>query len=63
MQGIGYKETVDFLEGNTTREEREATLQTNTHRLAKRQRTRFRRYINDEKNHPKQGVVYKCYEL
>lgn len=59
MQWIGYKEVVWYLEWKYDIEEMERLLQLNTQRLAKRQRTRFRRYISDEKNNPKNGVTYK----
>jgi len=63
MQWIGYKETIEFLEWKITKEELIQKIQTNTHRLAKKQRTRFRRYINDAKNNPKKNVTYKVFEL
>lgn len=42
MQGLGYKEIVEFLDGNTTLEQATATLKRNTRRYAKRQLTWFR---------------------
>jgi tRNA dimethylallyltransferase len=63
MQWIGYKEVVWYLEWKYDTEEMERLLQLNTQRLAKRQRTRFRRYISDEKNNPKNGVTYKVWYL
>jgi tRNA A37 N6-isopentenylltransferase MiaA len=41
----------------------EKLLQLNTQRLAKRQRTWFRRYIADEKENPKKNVEYKVWYL
>jgi tRNA A37 N6-isopentenylltransferase MiaA len=41
----------------------ENLLQQNTQRLAKRQRTWFRRYIADEKENPKKNVKYKVWYL
>lgn len=41
MRGIGYKEIVDYLEGNTTYEEAVNILKRNTRRFAKRQFTWF----------------------
>ncbi|MCL2199500.1 MAG: tRNA (adenosine(37)-N6)-dimethylallyltransferase MiaA [Defluviitaleaceae bacterium] len=42
MQGIGYKETIQFLSGEATRDEAIAAIQQNTRRYAKRQETWFR---------------------
>ena len=44
MQGLGYKEVVDYLEGNSTKEEMIETIKRETRRYAKRQLTWFRRY-------------------
>lgn len=41
LQGIGYKEIIDYLEGKTTKEDAIDTLKTNTRRFAKRQFTWF----------------------
>lgn len=41
MQGIGYKEIIDFIEGNITMNEAVEILKTNTRRFAKRQFTWF----------------------
>ena len=46
MQGIGYKEIVDYLEGNIDLEETLNILKRNTRRFAKRQFTWFLRDIN-----------------
>jgi len=46
MQGIGYKEIVDYLEGNIELEETINILKRNTRRFAKRQFTWFLRDIN-----------------
>ena len=43
MQGIGYKEVLDFLEGKFTLEETKEIIKQNTRRYAKRQLTWFRR--------------------
>lgn len=43
MQGLGYKEVVDYLNGNMTREEMIDTLKQETRRYAKRQLTWFRK--------------------
>ena len=63
MQGIGYKEVVWYLEWKYDINEMEYLLQRNTQRLAKRQRTWFRRYIADEKENLKKGVTYKVWYL
>ncbi len=43
MQGIGYKETVSYLQGAGTREEAIAQIQTSTRHFAKRQLTWYRK--------------------
>lgn len=43
MKGLGYKEILDYLEGNTTLEEAVNILKQGTRRFAKRQLTWFRR--------------------
>ena len=63
MQGIWYKEVVWYLEWKYNIDEMENLLQQNTQRLAKRQRTWFRRYIADEKKNPKKNVKYKVWYL
>lgn len=63
MQGIGYKETVSYIDKQINIEGLKELLQKHTHHLAKKQRTRFRRYIADAKNNPKENVTYKVYEL
>jgi tRNA A37 N6-isopentenylltransferase MiaA len=45
MQGIGYKEVVDFLEKKYDYKDMESKIMITTHQLAKKQRSRFRRYI------------------
>lgn len=46
MQGLGYKEVVEFLNGNMSKEEMIDTIKMETRRYAKRQLTWFRRYEN-----------------
>ena len=46
MQGLGYKEVVDYLKGNTTKEEMIEKIKMETRRYAKRQLTWFRKYKN-----------------
>jgi tRNA dimethylallyltransferase len=43
MQGLGYKEILDYLDGNTTLEEAVYLLKRDTRHFAKRQMTWFRR--------------------
>jgi tRNA A37 N6-isopentenylltransferase MiaA len=63
MQGIGYKEVVGYLQGEYDKETMEELLKKNTHHLAKKQRTRFRRYVGEGKVTPKENVQYKVREL
>lgn len=63
MQGIGYKEVVDFLDGKSDMRGLEEALKVHTHQLAKKQRSRFRRYIAEGKQTPKQDVTYRLYSL
>lgn len=63
MQWIGYKEVVWYLQWQYDITEMENLLQQNTQRLAKRQRTWFRRYIADEKENSKKWVTYKVWYL
>lgn len=46
MQGLGYKEVVEFLKENCTEEEMIEKIKMETRRYAKRQLTWFRRYEN-----------------
>jgi tRNA dimethylallyltransferase len=59
MNTIGYKEIVGYLQGEYDLASAKELLKQNTHRLAKRQRTWFRKYLLDAKHQPKDGVVYK----
>ena len=43
MQGLGYKEVVEYLEGNATKEEMIEKIKMETRRYAKRQMTWFRK--------------------
>lgn len=63
MQWIWYKETIQYINWNYNLQELEEVLKKNTHHLAKKQRTRFRRYINESKNSPKENIKYKLYKL
>ena len=46
MQGLGYKETVQYLKGELTKEEMIDKIKQESRRYAKRQLTWFRRYKN-----------------
>lgn len=46
MQGLGYKEVVEYLEGQVTYEEMIEKIKTESRRYAKRQLTWFRKYEN-----------------
>jgi tRNA dimethylallyltransferase len=61
MQGIGYKEVIPLIRGECTQEKSEEQLRKNTHHLAKKQRTRFRRYIAEGKQSPKDNVEYEVF--
>ncbi len=63
LQGIGYKETVEYLQWEIDMHKLEENMKKATHHLAKKQRTRFRRYIIDEKTGPKERVTYKVWYL
>jgi len=63
MQWIGYKEIIGYLQWEYDREKTEELLKRNTHHLAKKQRTRFRRYVAEGKTSPKHNVTYKTYYL
>lgn len=63
MNGIGYKETVLHITWVYNKEKLEEELKKNTHYFAKKQRTRFKRYIIDANAQPKANVTYKLYQL
>lgn len=63
MQGIGYKQTVDFLLHHQDKQRLIDDLVLATCRYAKRQRTRLRRYIRDAATAPRPQVTYKMYSL
>lgn len=63
MQWIWYKETIQYINWNYNLQELEETLKKNTHHLAKKQRTRFRRYISEAKAMPRENITYKVYML
>ncbi len=63
MQGIGYKEVIDFLEWAYDFQTMENRIITATHQLAKKQRSRFRRYIAEWIQMPRENVTYKVRKL
>ena len=63
MQGIGYKEVVEFLEGKYDYQDMEDRIIVTTHQLAKKQRSRFRRYIAEGIQSPRENVTYKVWKL
>ena len=63
MQGIGYKEVVEFLEGKYDYQDMEDSIIVTTHQLAKKQRSRFRRYIAEGIQSPRENVTYKVWKL
>ncbi|GHW02732.1 tRNA dimethylallyltransferase [candidate division SR1 bacterium] len=63
MNGIGYKEVISYLHGLYNLEKMEEYLKRNTHHLAKKQRTRFRRYIAQGKINARENVRYRVWNL
>lgn len=63
MSWIWYKEIIWYLNWKYDMQSVEYVLKINTHQFAKRQRTRFRRYIKDMESNPQEKVVYKLYNL
>lgn len=63
MQGIGYKEVVEFLDGKYDQKEMEERIKITTHQLAKKQRSRFRRYMAEGIQSPRPNVTYKVWKL
>ncbi len=63
MEWIGYKEVMWYLQWEYDLDRAEELLKRNTHHYAKRQRSRFRRYIAEGKMKPKERVTYYLYQL
>lgn len=63
LQTIGYKEVIGYLHGEYNKDRMEELLKRNTHHLAKKQRTWFRRYIAEGIQSPKPWVSYQVFEL
>lgn len=63
MQWIGYKEVIWYIQWEYDYDTMEELLRKNTHYLAKKQRTRFRRYIAEWIQTPRENVEYKVYYI
>jgi tRNA dimethylallyltransferase len=63
MNGIGYKEVVGYLQWSYNKDRMIELLKRNTHRYAKRQRSRFRKYIAEWIQTPKENVDYEVVYL
>ena len=63
MQWIGYKEVIWYIQWKYDYDSMEELLRKNTHYLAKKQRTRFRRYIAEWKQTPRNNVQYNVWYL
>lgn len=63
MQGIGYKEVIEFLDGKYDYQDMEDRIIITTHQLAKKQRSRFRRYIAEGIQTLRENVTYKVWKL
>lgn len=63
MQGIGYKEVVEFIDGKCSFKDMESKIMIATHQLAKKQRSRFRRYMAEGIQMPREKVTYKVWKL
>ena len=63
MQWIGYKEVVEFLEWRCSYKDMEDHIMITTHQLAKKQRSRFRRYMAEGIQSPRENVIYKVRKL
>lgn len=63
MQWIGYKEVIGYIRREYDYDDMEELLRKNTHYLAKKQRTRFRRYIAEGECCLRNNVEYEVYYL
>ena len=63
MQWIWYKEVIGYIRWEYDHDEMEELLKKNTHYLAKKQRTRFRRYIAEWTQTPRDNVEYRVFNL
>ena len=63
MQWIWYKEVIGYIRWEYGYDDMEEKLRKNTHYLAKKQRTWFRRYIAEWTQTPRDRVEYKVFYL
>lgn len=63
MQGIGYKEVIEYIQWNCKYKDMEDRMMITTHQLAKKQRSRFRRYMAEGIQMPRENVWYKVWKL
>ncbi len=68
MQGLGYKEIIDYLEGRTSLEEAVAILKRDTRHFAKRQLTWFRRernviWLNRDQYESEQAILQAMLDI
>ena len=63
MRWIGYKEVIGYIQWEYDYDTMEELLRKNTHYLAKKQRTWFRRYIAEGIQSPRENVDYKVFYL
>lgn len=61
MQSIDYKQVIWYLKWEYDYDHMMELLRIANHQLAKKQRTRFRKYKMESENNPKDNVVYKEY--
>jgi tRNA A37 N6-isopentenylltransferase MiaA len=58
MNGIGYTQVIDYLDGLTNIPQCIHLIKQHTHQYAKKQRTRMRKYIRDMSQSPIDRVDY-----
>ncbi len=63
MQGIGYKEVVEYIHRKINKDKCEELIKRNTHYLAKKQRTWFRRYIADAQMNTNPNIIFHTFML
>jgi len=63
MQWIGYKEVIEYIEWRCSYKDMESNIMITTHQLAKKQRSRFRRYIAESIQSQRDNVTYKVWKL
>ena len=63
MQWIGYKEVVEYIQRKINKDKCEELIKRNTHYLAKKQRTWFRRYIADAQLNTNPNITFHTFML